>query len=62
MSVGFAQQKMEWQRLKGGGWQVNERKEGKGEEWVFSVLARFEGSSTGAKFRGVTGLQREEAL
>lgn len=64
MNVGLAQQKMEWQRLKrSGGWQVNERKEGKGEEWVlFSVLARFEGSSTGAKFRGVTGLQREEAL
>lgn len=61
MNVGLAQQKMEWQRLKRNrGWPVNERKEGKGEEWVlFSVLARFEQFDGGPSFEG---LQREEAL
>lgn len=61
MNVGLAQQTMEWQRLKrSGGWPVNERKEGKGEEWVlFSVLARFEGSSTGGQVsRGYSGKKR----
>ena len=62
MNVGLAQQKMEWQRLKRSGrWPVNERKEGKGEEWVlFSVLGEIRRKFDGGP--SFEGLQREEAL